>query len=88
MRRRQNVAMAKYFSTPSVCESVGLSEPALRHALRRPGAPRPELHPTAHVFLWTQADIDALKRFLSSEPVPHRPSERGARADQAVNDAC
>jgi hypothetical protein len=58
-----------YPSTREVCLQVGLTEPALRHVLRRPGAPRPAIHPSARLFLWTQEDIDALKRFLSPEPV-------------------
>jgi hypothetical protein len=52
-------------STRDACAIAGLTEPALRHVLRRPGAPRPQLHPSARVFLWTQEDIDALKLFLS-----------------------
>lgn len=47
-----------------VCEQLGLTETALRAILRRPGAPRPALHPTARVFLWTSEDVLALRRFL------------------------
>lgn len=51
-------------STRAVCERLGISEDGLRHGLRRPGAPRPQLHPTAQIFLWTEADVQALAEFL------------------------
>jgi hypothetical protein len=63
--------MNAYLSTREVCEQTGLTEPGLRHVLRRPGAPRPQLHPSARVFLWTQEDIEALRRFLSPEEAGH-----------------
>jgi len=54
-------------TTQEVCCRLELSEPALRHILRRPGAPRPALHPSARVFLWTEDDVDALAQFLGRE---------------------
>ncbi len=62
---RWHLAMSTYHSTSDVCLQVGLTEPALRHVLRRPGAPRPQLHPSARFLLWTEDDVEALKRFLS-----------------------
>lgn len=59
--------MTPPITTLDVCRALGLTEPALRHALRRPGAPRPALHPTVRVFLWTQADVDRLAAFLKTE---------------------
>lgn len=59
--------MKEFIATRDVCHEVGLSEPALRHVLRRPGAPRPDVHPSAHVFLWTRADIERLRRFLKGQ---------------------
>lgn len=56
--------MKKLIATRDVCLEVGLTEPALRHVLRRPDAPRPDFHPTARVFLWTRADIARLRAFL------------------------
>ena len=54
----------RYLPTRRVCERLGLTEDALRRALRRCGAPRPPLHPTARVFLWTEADVQAMAEFL------------------------
>lgn len=62
--------MSEFFSTRDVCARIGRSEPALRHILRRPGAPRPTIHPSAYVFLWTQADIEALIGFLARSDEP------------------
>jgi hypothetical protein len=56
--------MTDYISTRDVCARADVTEPALRHILRRPGAPRPTLHPTAHVFLWTERDVAELLQFL------------------------
>lgn len=56
----------QYLSTRAVCTHLSLTEPALRHVLRRPGAPRPSLHPTARVFLWTEGDLLALREFLAA----------------------
>lgn len=53
-----------WIPTQAVCQTLGLTEPALRHALRRVGAPRPAIHPTAHIFLWTEDDICAMAKFL------------------------
>jgi hypothetical protein len=71
-----HLAMSTYPSTRDVCQQIGLTEPALRHVLRRAGAPRPQLHPSARLFLWTQEDIDALKRFLSPEQDPQQQEAR------------
>ena len=57
---------AQIINTSAVCERLGLSEPALRHLLRRPGAPRPALHPSARVFLWTDSDVEALRCFIAA----------------------
>lgn len=57
--------MQHFITTSEVCRRLGLTEPALRHILRRAGAPRPELHPSARVFLWTEQDVEALGEFLS-----------------------
>ncbi len=76
-----------FASTRTVCEQLGLTEPALRHVLRRPGAPRPKIHPSARVFLWTQDDIDALRQFVSSEHGPQRANRYDACADQGADDA-
>ena len=58
--------MIEPITTRDVCAELELSEPRLRHLLRRPGVPRPRLHPTARVFLWTQADLERLRRFLEA----------------------
>ena len=55
------------FSTGEACAAAGLTESNLRHWLRRPGAPRPPLHPTAHVFLWDEASVRALVAFVQSQ---------------------
>jgi len=59
--------LSKYINTRRVYEELGLTEPALRHVLRRPGAPRPALHPTARLFLWTREDVERLAAFLGRE---------------------
>lgn len=56
--------MNEPLTTTDVCAALGLSEPALRHVLRRPGAPRPSLHPSARVFLWTSSDVERLREYL------------------------
>lgn len=56
--------MDESITTPDVCRELHLTEPALRHVLRRPGAPRPRLHPTARLFLWTRDDVERLAAFL------------------------
>lgn len=58
------IVMSKPITTHDVCRRLGLTEPALRHVLRRDGAPRPTLHPSARVFLWTEADVADLATFL------------------------
>lgn len=55
-------------TTRAVCLALQLSETALRHALRRPGAPKPKLHPTCRVFLWTRSDVERLAVFLGRPP--------------------
>ncbi len=62
--RDNGIRMKHIFTTIEVCAATGLTEPALRHLLRRPGAPRPELHRTARVFLWTEKDLAALRTFI------------------------
>lgn len=69
------IAMSTSISTTAVCRALELSEPALRHVLRRPGAPRPAVHPTARLFLWTEDDIRRLAEFLG------KPSPEGARQE-------
>ncbi len=54
-------------TTPDVCRELELTEPALRHVLRRAGAPRPRLHPTARLFLWTREDVERIAAFLGRE---------------------
>jgi len=63
-------------TTPDVCRDLGWTEPKLRHVLRRPGAPRPRLHPTARLFLWTREDIERLAAFIR-KPSSSRTSEAG-----------
>ena len=53
-------------TTRDVCRILNLTEPALRHVLRRPGAPRPPLHPSARLFLWAPDDLARLIDFLGS----------------------
>lgn len=75
--------MNEPITTPAVCEDLGLSEPALRHILRRPGAPRPKTHPSARVFLWTSEDVDRLRGFLGRMPQPRDAHVRRSQsADQ------
>jgi hypothetical protein len=59
--------MDAFITTREVCADLHLTEPGLRHVLRRPGAPRPALHPTARVFLWTREDLDRLKEYLAEQ---------------------
>ena len=59
--------MESPITTIDVCAALNLTEPALRHLLRRPGAPRPALHPSARVFLWTEADVESLRAFCSGD---------------------
>ena len=73
-------------TTWAVLQELGLTEPALRHVLRRPGAPRPRLHPSARVFLWTAEDVERLRRFLRGELVtqgagPDRETEKSQAED-------
>jgi hypothetical protein len=56
--------MVTNLSTREVCAAAGVSESGLRHILRRPGAPRPQLHPSARLFLWTERDVAALIDFI------------------------
>jgi hypothetical protein len=57
--------MVKHISTREVCAAAGVSESGLRHILRRPGAPRPQLHPSARLFLWDESDVHALIEFIA-----------------------
>lgn len=59
--------MSEPLTTTDVCRTLEISEPALRHLLRRPGAPRSRLHPSAHIFLWTEDDLRRVARFLGAE---------------------
>ena len=54
-------------STREVCRRLELTEPGLRHALRRPGAPRPQVHPSARIFLWREEDVRRLEEFLQGK---------------------
>ena len=56
--------MEAILTTSDVCSQLGIAETRLRHVLRRPGAPRPAIHPTAFVFLWTAEDVRRLRDFL------------------------
>jgi hypothetical protein len=64
--------MAKHITTREVCAAAGISEPALRHILRRPGAPRPQMHPSARIFLWTEEDVAELIAFVEGSRVRRR----------------
>lgn len=68
--------MSEIITTRDACLLLGVTEPALRHVLRRQGAPRPQLHPTARLFLWTEQDIERLVAFLER----HREREGGRDA--------
>ncbi|TAJ23652.1 MAG: hypothetical protein EPO68_02595 [Planctomycetota bacterium] len=59
--------MDPFITTRDVCADLGLTEPCLRHVLRRTGAPRPPMHPTARVFLWTREDLERLKLYLAEQ---------------------
>ena len=54
----------KPITTLDVCRALGLTEPGLRHVLRRPDAPRPRLHPSARLFLWSEQDVQELAAYL------------------------
>ena len=54
-------------TTRWVCTHFGVPESTLRHILRRVGAPRPRMHPSARLFLWEPADVEALARFLKRD---------------------
>lgn len=69
----------KLLTTAIACVRLGLPETTLRHVLRKPDAPRPELHPTARVFLWTETDVERLAAFIAQEKAPRARKE--ARAD-------
>lgn len=70
-------------TTRDVCRQLGLHESKLRHVLRRPGAPRPSLHPSVRLFLWTEADVRALERFLRREPTtPTPPDHRDQKVER------
>ena len=71
---------SRFLSTPEVCQALGTTEPALRHALRRVGAPRPPLHPTARIFLWTEDDVQAMAEFIGN----HRMADE--RTDSQTED--
>ena len=72
--------MKEFLSTREVCRLVGLSEPALRHVLRRSRTPRPAMHASARVFLWTLDDVRKLAAFLETET-------RGAASQEETGDA-
>lgn len=59
--------MSNFISTRDVCHRLGLSEPALRHVLRREGAPRPNQHASARLYLWTEEDVQRLSAFIAIE---------------------
>jgi hypothetical protein len=61
---RKRIALKTPITTREVCRRFGLPESTLRHVLRRPGAPRPQLHPSARLFLWTEDDVAALAAFM------------------------
>lgn len=71
-------------TTIDVCAALNLTEPALRHLLRRPGAPRPALQPSARVFLWTEGDLDALRTFVEAGAKRGLPSVRDTAESVAV----
>lgn len=78
-RCHTGIDMGTLLTTREVCRHLGLSEPALRHVLRRLGAPRPAIHPSARVFLWTQRDIDDLAEFLGrTRPKPDHEEDSDA----------
>lgn len=64
--------MREPLTTRDVYIRLDLTEPALRHVLRRPGAPRPASHPSARIFMWTEEDVRRLEEFLQK---PREPSE-------------
>lgn len=64
-------------TTRDICVRFGIPESTLRHVLRRPGAPRPRLHPSARLFLWTEEDVASLSRFLErAEAMQHTGAPR------------
>jgi hypothetical protein len=58
--------MTQLLDTRTVLLLLNLTEPSLRRLLRRPDAPRPEQHPSARVFLWTQADVERLAAYAKA----------------------
>ena len=56
--------MSEFISTREVCRRLELSEPALRHVLRRQGAPRAPVHRSARLYLWTESDVEKLRAFI------------------------
>ena len=67
--------MSNFITTCEVCRDLDLTEPALRHILRRPDAPRPAMHPSARVFLWTADDVDALRAFIGANVYANQEQE-------------
>ena len=65
----------QFKSTQEACERLGVPETTLRHVLRKPDAPRPELHPSARVFLWTETDLQRLAEFIAKERAPKQQDE-------------
>jgi hypothetical protein len=76
--------METSISTRDVCCRFDIPESTLRHILRRPGAPRPRLHPSARLFLWSEADVAALARFLDREGAAARIASPDAVADAGL----
>jgi hypothetical protein len=72
--------MESPITTRDVCRRLGLPESTLRHVLRRSGAPRPQLHPSARLFLWTEDDVAALARFLERDDTSGRAAHSAAVA--------
>jgi hypothetical protein len=77
--------METLISTREVCRRLALNESTLRHALRRPGAPRPRLHPSARLFLWSEGDVAALARFLDREHHAVPPGDSRAAVHSATS---
>jgi hypothetical protein len=71
-------------TTRAVCAHFNLPESTLRHVLRRPGAPRPRMHPSARLFLWQPKDVEALARFLGRSDAPAAPADTGVGADAGI----
>lgn len=79
--------MIETISTVDVCTRANLTESALRHVLRRPGAPRPPLHPTARVFLWREEDVEALIKFIGAGGRDRSGSPRANQASSIAQSA-